>query len=114
MDNNKNDIYYLSKMIKDLAFICKNMDHVDYGQFLSDEILQDSMMFRLIQISESAGRLSEGMKNADNTVPWRAIYGLRNRIVHDYGNVDLSIVFETLTNDIPSLYALISRLKWKE
>ena len=31
------------------------------------------------------------------------MYGLRNRIVHDYGNVDLNIVFETLKNDIPEL-----------
>ena len=33
--------------------------------------------------------------------------GLRNRIVHDYGNVDLNIVFETLKNDIPELLEMI-------
>ena len=33
--------------------------------------------------------------------------GLRNRIVHDYGNVDLQIVFDTLKNDIPELLELI-------
>lgn len=36
-----------------------------------------------------------------------AMYGLRNRIVHDYGNVDLNIVFETLKNDIPELLEMI-------
>ena len=35
------------------------------------------------------------------------MYGLRNRIVHDYGNVDLGIVYETLTNDIPILLDMI-------
>ena len=36
------------------------------------------------------------------------LYGLRNRIVHDYGNVDLNIVYETLKNDIPELLEMIS------
>ncbi|MBP5353582.1 MAG: DUF86 domain-containing protein [Lachnospiraceae bacterium] len=36
-------------------------------------------------------------------MPWLALSGLRNRIVHDYGNVDLSIVYDTLKNDIPQL-----------
>ena len=40
-------------------------------------------------------------------IPWNAMYGLRNRIVHDYGNVDLNIVFETLKNDIPELLEMI-------
>ena len=35
------------------------------------------------------------------------MYGLINRIVHDYGNVDLNIVFETLKNDIPELLEMI-------
>lgn len=38
---------------------------------------------------------------------WIAIYGLRNRIVHDYGNVDLNVVFETLKHDIPELLEII-------
>ena len=35
------------------------------------------------------------------------MYALRNRIVHDYGNVDFSIIFTTLKNDIPELLSLI-------
>jgi uncharacterized protein YutE (UPF0331/DUF86 family) len=35
------------------------------------------------------------------------MYGLRNRIVHDYGNVDLNVVYETLKNDIPELLEML-------
>ena len=35
------------------------------------------------------------------------MYGIRNRIVHDYGNVDLSVVYETLKYDIPELYFVL-------
>ena len=72
--------------------------------FCADEVLQDSMMFRLIQISENAKRLSDQFRDEHPEIPWTAVYGLRNRIVHEYGNVDLSIVFNTLKYDISHLH----------
>ena len=35
------------------------------------------------------------------------MYGMRNRIVHDYGIVDLKVVYETLKNDIPDLLEMV-------
>ena len=107
MDNVKNDAYYIRKIVEDLRFIEIHMAPVDKEEFSGNELLQDSMMFRLIQISENAKKLSEEYKAGKKTIPWTAVYGLRNRIVHDYGNVDLSIVYETMKNDIPELRQLI-------
>lgn len=39
-----------------------------------------------------------------------AIKGLRNRIVHEYGNVDLTIVYDTISNDIPNLLIDLSKI----
>ena len=83
------------------------MSSVDSEEFANNEILQDSMMFRLIRISENARKLSEDYRQAHPSIPFLAMFGLRNRIVHDYGNVDLGIVFETLKNDIPGLFMLM-------
>ena len=57
----------------------------------------------MIQISENSKRLTDGYKLKKANVPWNSISGLRNRIVHDYGNVDLNVVYDTLKNDIPEL-----------
>ena len=103
MDNIKNDSYYAGKIKDDLSFIVKNMKNVDQEELAKNEILLDSMMFRLIQVSENAKRLTDEYKEVHSSIPWTAIYGLRNRIVHDYGNVDLDIVYSTLINDIPDL-----------
>lgn len=108
MDNIKNDAYYIDKLLKDMSFIIGNMSGVTVNDFGENEILQDSMMFRLIQISENAKKLSDGYKENHSDIPWTAIYGLRNRIVHEYGNVDLSVVYETLSNDIPWLHKDLS------
>ena len=104
MDNVKNDEYFAKKICDDLAFIARHMSSVDSEEFAHNDLLQDSMMFRLIQISENARKLSEDYRRTHPSVPFLAMYGLRNRIVHDYGNVDLGIVFTTLKEDIPELY----------
>ncbi len=107
MDNIKNDSYYIQKVKQDLEFIVKHMKNVDIEELNRNEILMDSMLFRMIQISENAKKISNVYKQEHKQVMWNALYGLRNRIVHDYGNVDLNIVYETLKNDIPELLELI-------
>ena len=103
MDNIKDDSYFITKIKEDLAFILKHMENVDSGGLRQNEVLQDSMLFRLIQISENAKRISREFKGKRQDIPWTALYGLRNRIVHDYGNVDLEIVYTTLKEDLPEL-----------
>jgi uncharacterized protein with HEPN domain len=111
MDNIKDDQYYVGKLMSDLEFIIKHTKSVSFKQFDSNELLQDSMMFRLIQISEIVLKLSEDFKESYSKVPWFAIKGLRNRIVHDYGNVDMTIVFATIKNDIPDIYRLFKEMQ---
>lgn len=83
------------------------MKDVDVEELNKNEILFDSMLFRMIQLSENAKKLTDQYKQEHSDIPWNAMYGLRNRIVHDYGNVDLNVVFETLKNDIPELLEMI-------
>lgn len=105
MDNLKNDQYFVRKIQEDLAFIIKYMKNVDGEELAHNELLLDSMMFRLIQISENARKLSDEFRLSEHPgIPWIAMFGLRNRIVHDYGSVDLSIIYDTLKNSIPELY----------
>jgi uncharacterized protein with HEPN domain len=107
MDNVKNDTYFANKIRDDLIFIVNYTKNIDEEELSKNEILLDSMMFRLIQISENAKRLSDEYKESHPSVPWTAIYGLRNRIVHNYGSVDLDIVYSTLKDDIPELLKTI-------
>lgn len=108
MDNLKNDTYYIQKIIQDLNFIVLHMKDICIEELNENEVLLDSMLFRMIQLSENAKKLSDEYKMKNSNVPWNAIYGLRNRIVHDYGNVDLNVVFETLKNDVPELLVVIA------
>lgn len=103
----KNNQYYLEKMKENVDFILDHMNGISKKQLESDPVLQDSMMLRLVQISENAKNLTEGFREQNLHIPWTDIYGLRNRIVHDYGHVDLGIVYDTLTRDIAEIKAFL-------
>ena len=108
MDNIKNDKHYVDRIIADMSFIMTHMEDISIEDLRVNEVLLDSMMFRLIQISENAKKLSEQYRSAHDNIPWTDIYGLRNRIVHDYGSVDIGIIFDTITQDIPDLLTAIN------
>ena len=107
MDNIKNDEYYLKKMKVCFNRIIEKSKDVSYDEFIKDIDLQEIMMFNLIQISENAKNLSETYRIKNSYIPWVEIFGLRNRIVHDYGNVVMDIIYNTLTKDIPELNSLL-------
>ena len=103
MDNKKTDRYYIKKIVTDLEFIIEHTNGLSQVQLEENEVLVDSVMFRLIQVSENSDKLTAAFKSRYASSPWRAMKGLRNRIVHEYGNVDLSVVYDTVRNDIPEL-----------
>ena len=72
MDNVKNDTYFANKIRDDLIFIVNYTKNIDEEELSNNEILLDSMMFRLIQISENAKRLSDEYKESHLSVPWTA------------------------------------------
>ncbi len=94
----------------DLGFILSHTEGITEEQLQADEVLLDSVMFRLIQVSENSDKLTDAFKASHPEIPWRAMKGLRNRIVHEYGNVDLSVVYDTVKSDIPALLDLITKI----
>lgn len=106
MDNVKNDLYHVEKIHADILFLIKHTKGITREKFESDEILLDSIMFRFIQISESIKKLSDHFKSHNNQIPWTSIIGLRNRIVHEYGKVNLTIIYDTVKKDIYDIESL--------
>ncbi len=110
MDNIKNDRYYLEKILTDLSFILAHTEGLTKEEFSDNDILIDSVLFRLIQISENSDRLTETFRLYNDEIPWHAMKGMRNRIVHEYGAVDLSIIYDTVRQDLPKLLADLKNL----
>lgn len=72
--------------------------------FQSNRMLVEATVFNLMQIGELAkNSLDDDTKAQITTIPWTQIYGMRNRIVHGYSGINLSIVWDTISNDLPKL-----------
>jgi uncharacterized protein with HEPN domain len=63
---------------------------------------------RLIEvIGEAASGISMETRDSLSSIPWRNIIGMRNRLIHDYGNVNLAILWKTASEGIPELIAAL-------
>ena len=76
----------------------------------------NACVMRIQVIGEHVGRLlkepSKPLEGYDS-IPWNAIYGMRNIISHEYGNIDETIVVSVINDDLPKLKAVIVELQNK-
>jgi uncharacterized protein with HEPN domain len=65
-------------------------------------------LVRLLEIiGEAASRVPADERSQHPTVPWAAIVGLRNRLIHGYDSIDFDILWQVLTQDLPSLISTL-------
>lgn len=83
---------------------------IDEDVFMSDPYHQDTCAFYCLQIGENANSLSEAFIESHPEMEWRKIVGLRNIIAHEYGAIDLDILWKIITENIPRLYASCEKL----
>ena len=97
-------------MLEAVQHIAELVARTDRDEFSRDGVLQDALMRTLETLGEAAGRLSRQFTMAHPDVPWREITGLRHKLIHDYFEVDLSVVWGTATKNVPQLEPQIRRL----
>lgn len=81
---------------------CENCNGLD--DFQTDSMRVDACVFNLMQIGELAKiSLTDEFKAEALSIPWKQLYGMRNRIVHGYSGVDMRIIWDTIREDLPLL-----------
>lgn len=99
----KDDRVYLCHMLDNALKIKARVQGVSRGQYDADEDLRMVLAHLVQVIGEAAARVSGDMRASHPEIPWKQIVGIRNRIVHDYMDVDYDILWEVTTRDIPVL-----------
>jgi uncharacterized protein with HEPN domain len=86
---------------------------MDFLAFEQDTRTQDAVIRSIEILGEAANKV----RTADpdfaarhSDIPWDLMYGMRNRIVHDYFEVDLAVVWQTVQKDLPALRKQIEAL----
>lgn len=102
---NSKDREVLLKILKHIYSILKYCDSCeDLMIFEKDSMRVEACVFNMMQIGElTKHSLSDEFKNQIVNIPWKQLYGMRNRIVHGYDGVDMSVVWDTIKEDMPIL-----------
>ncbi len=98
---------------KILKYISKVLDYTkdtQYDDFIKDSILVEACVFNLSQIGELANKIDNEFEENHTSIPWRVMYGLRNKIVHDYEGVKLVLIWDIVKDDLPELKARLEEL----
>lgn len=94
--------------IQSVLAYCEECNSLD--EFEEDTMRVEATVFNFLQIGELAkAKLSDDAKNKMSDIPWKYIYGMRNRIVHRYEGVDMRIVWDTVQEDFPTLKEAIEK-----
>ncbi len=81
-----------------------------YDKFAKDRKTINAVVRGFEITGEAANRLPDDFKDANPHIDWFRIRGFRNRLVHDYIDVDLDVVWDIRTNDLPTLRKDIKQL----
>jgi uncharacterized protein with HEPN domain len=88
------------------------------GRQRSDFETDRMLMFALVRaveiLGEAAGKVSQATRDAYPQIPWKAIIGMRNRLVHAYFEIDTDILWVASTVEIPALLPELRALAGKE
>ncbi|MCL2480605.1 MAG: DUF86 domain-containing protein [Spirochaetaceae bacterium] len=109
MDKNTKIIKQIIEHIENVLNSQKRFGN-DFNIFISDKDYFNSVCMSLLQIGELARHLTEEFIATHHQIPWKSIVGLRNIVVHGYGQLDAETVWVTITEDIPDLYQKCKKL----
>ncbi len=106
----KDDVYYLRHMLEYASKLSVLAGKTTREQYNQNETIQAACRYWLQVIGEAAGKVSAAFQASQPEIPWRAMAGMRNRIVHDYLGIDDETVWKTVTERIPELIDALKNL----
>lgn len=105
------DVAELLQDIRDAAVRAQRFAHgLEYEAFIEDEKTVYAVIRALEIIGEAAKGIPHAVRLQAPVIPWRDLCGIRDKVIHDYSNVDLEIVWRTVAEDLSKLVVQIDEL----
>jgi uncharacterized protein with HEPN domain len=103
----KDDLVYIEHIQASVDRILRYSEGLDFNSFLKNHLVQDAIVRQLEIIGETTKRISHDFKDRNPQIPWKIMSGMRDKLIHDYIEVDFNMVWSTAIKDIPELNNLL-------
>ncbi|MFN3264374.1 MAG: DUF86 domain-containing protein, partial [Aquificaceae bacterium] len=101
---------YLMDIIREIKFIRKHTEGIDFEEFISNDLLTHAITRALEIIGEAAKNLPEELLRNYPEIDWKKVKGMRDRLAHAYFGVDYSVVWRVVKEDLPELQRVVEKM----
>ena len=99
---------YLRHINDECLYIISVSENLLFEDFMEDETLKRAVVRSLEIIGEATKKIPADFKVKWNTIQWKNMAGMRDRLIHDYIGVNYAIVWDVMKNKIPDMLKQIS------
>ncbi|MCZ7395324.1 MAG: DUF86 domain-containing protein [Candidatus Methanoperedens sp.] len=93
--------------VKDILDAIDKIDEfigkMEYGEFIKDDKTATAVVKKIEIIGEAIKNIPRDVRAKYNSIPWRDIVGMRNKITHNYFGIDYEIVWKVVKEKLPAL-----------
>ena len=104
------DKVYLRHILDAADNIQRFTANLEKSDFIENVLVHSAVIRQLEIIGEAVKKLSFGLRKSHKNIPWQDIAGLRDKLIHEYFGVDLSLVWIITVRDLPKLKLVIEEM----
>lgn len=106
----RDETVYLRHILDAIDSIEEYTRGMSENEFFSNSMAHDAVVRQLEVIGEASNNISDDFQDRHPKIPWGKMIGIRNKIIHEYFNINYAIVWDTIQDDLPMLKKLIKKI----
>jgi uncharacterized protein with HEPN domain len=106
----RSPLEYLRHIRDEARYLARCSVGLSGEHFARDETLKRAFVRSIEVIGEAAKQLPSEFRAEHPDIEWRAIAGMRDKLVHDYLGIDYDIVWDVVTNKVPAVLRQVEEI----